>query len=299
MDVKIFGIDLYVEPIAFSLFGSWTVYWYGIIIAAGFTVAVVYALFNYKRFNLDVDRMIDVVLVTTPLAILGARLYYMIFYYGRFGIKEFFGIGNAQGFSGLAIYGGVIGAALVGFIMCKIRKVNILDMSDIAAIGFMVAQGIGRWGNFMNQEAFGGPTGSSWWGMTSENVVENFIQNGYDPTALAHPCFLYESVWCIIGFFVLHLLSKNRKFSGQVALMYCVWYGFGRAIIESFRTDSLMIGQIRVSMLVSLIICIGAAALMLVLLKKKTNINEEYTPMFEDSEDVDGDFLEDEAHENN
>ncbi len=299
MDVKIFGIDLYVEPVAFSLFGSWTVYWYGIIIAAGFTVAVVYALLNYKRFNLDVDRMIDVVLVTTPLAILGARLYYMIFYYGKFSIKEFFGIGNAQGFSGLAIYGGVIGAALVGFVMCKIRKVNILDMLDIAAIGFMVAQGIGRWGNFMNQEAFGGPTGSSWWGMTSENVVENFIQNGYDPTALAHPCFLYESVWCIIGFFVLHLLSKNRKFSGQVALMYCVWYGFGRAIIESFRTDSLMIGQIRVSMLLSLIICIGAAALMLVLLKKKTRVKEEYIPMFKDNEDAYGDFVEDEADENN
>ena len=192
------------SKIAFSLFGSWTVYWYGIIIAAGFTVAVVYALFNYKRFNLDVDRMIDVVLVTTPLAILGARLYYMIFYYGRFGIKEFFGIGNAQGFSGLAIYGGVIGAALVGFIMCKIRKVNILDMLDIAAIGFMVAQGIGRWGNFMNGEAFGSET-DIFCRMGVSNVLTGYMMK------YVHPTFLYESLWNLVGFLIINILYKKKK----------------------------------------------------------------------------------------
>lgn len=286
MDVKIFGLDLYLEPVAFSIFGKWTVYWYGIIIAAGFTLAVIYGLVNAKRFNIDVDRMIDVVLVTTPLAILSARLYYMIFYYKSFTFKEFFGIGTSQGFSGLAIYGGVIGAAVVGFVMCKLRKVDVFDMFDLAALGFIVAQGIGRWGNFINQEAFGGPTGSSWWGMTSQNVMMDFMSKGYNPMELAHPCFLYESVWCIIGFFVLHKISKNRKFSGQIALLYCVWYGFGRAIIECFRTDSLMIGPFRVSFLVSIFASITAAVILIITLKRNNKAQEVYVPIVADEESL-------------
>lgn len=286
MDVRIFGIDLYLEPVAFSLFGKWTVYWYGIIIAAGFAVAVIYGFFNAKRFNIDVDRMIDVVLVTTPLAILCARLYYMVFYYGKFTFKEFFGIGSSQGFSGLAIYGGVIGAAVFGSLMCKIRKIKVFDMLDLASIGFIVAQGIGRWGNFMNQEAFGGPTGSDWWGMTSPNVISNFIANDISPTELAHPCFLYESVWCIAGFFLLHFISQKRKFSGQVALIYCVWYGFGRAIIECLRTDSLMIGPFKVSFLVSITASISAAIILIVTLRKNGKEQEEYIPVFADNEEM-------------
>ncbi len=284
MDVTIFGIDLKVDPVAFTIGDAWTVYWYGIIIAVGFALAIVYGLRNAKRLGINVDKMIDVVLVTTPLAILCARLYYMIFFEKTFGFKEFFGIGTGAGFSGLAIYGGVIGAAVVGFIMCKIKKVNFLDMFDLAAIGFLIGQGIGRWGNFINQEAFGGPTGSSFWGMTSKNVERAFASLGYDPSALAHPCFLYESIWCLIGVLVLHLVSKKRKFSGQIAVLYCVWYGFGRAIIELLRTDSLMIGPFKVSFLVSITACIAGAVYLYIRLRRPKE-EAAYVPVFAEQED--------------
>jgi len=283
-NVTIFGIHLRLKPVAFSLpIGSgWDIYWYGIIIAFGFMLALIYAYKNAKRFNLDVDRATDVVLVTTPVAILCARAYYLIFD----GVKlesfsDFFGFGGS-GFAGLAIYGGVIGAFLCGGIMCLIKKVKILDMFDITALGFLIGQGIGRWGNFINQEAFGGPTGSKWWGMTSEAVVSDFISKGYDETALAHPCFLYESIWCLVGFVVIHKLSKNRKFSGQVLLMYGTWYGFGRSIIEVLRTDSLMIGNIKVSCLLSVLVCISCATTLYIIGKKiKENNVCDYQSVFE------------------
>lgn len=271
-NVTIFGIHLKLNPIAFTLpigKNGWDIYWYGIIIATGFLLAIIYAYKNAKRFDINLDRMLDVILVTTPVAILCARAYYLIFDGEKLsGIGEFFGVGSPNGFTGLAIYGGVIGAFGCGLLMCKLRKINVLDMFDLASIGFLIGQGIGRWGNFMNQEAFGGPTGSSFFGMTSENVVKDFAEKGYDPTALAHPCFLYESIWCIAGFFVLNYFSKKRKFSGEIILIYCVWYGFGRGFIELLRTDSLMIGPFKVSCLLSFAICIAAAAV-LVLMRKK------------------------------
>ena len=286
MEVTIFGLHLKVNQILFTInIGKfhWDVYWYGFLIAIGFVLALVYALRNYKRFGIDMDRMIDVVLVTVPLAILCARAYYLIFdeYKGNL-FKDFFNFGDGQGFSGLAIYGGVIGAFSIGALMCKLRKVNILDMFDLTAIGFLIGQAIGRWGNFVNQEAFGIPTGSDFWGMTSENVINDFIEKGYDPTALAHPCFLYESIWCVIGFFVLHHFSKNRKFKGQIALMYCVWYGLGRAVIEGLRTDSLPLGAFRVSQLLSLLLVIVATILLVVFTKrvKEKEKEQEYVATF-------------------
>jgi len=292
MEVEIFGINLFLDPVAFTIkIGSfnWDIYWYGIIIAVGFLLALIYALTNNKRFGINTDRMLDVVLVTVPIAILCARAYYVIFDGEKLeSIGDFFGFGDGQGFSGLAIYGGVIGAFLTGGIMCKLRKVDIFDMFDLTAIGFLIGQGIGRWGNFVNQEAFGGPTGSSWWGMTSENVAYDFSINGFDPKALAHPCFLYESIWCIIGFFLLHYFSKKRKFSGQIALMYCVWYGFGRGFIELLRTDSLMIGNIKVSSLLSFTLVIAASALLFYFWKKAkaTELEPNYTEIFEGNEEI-------------
>ncbi len=287
-NVTIFGIDMVVDPIAFKLpigESGWTVYWYGIIIAIGFILAVIYGYWRAPKMGINVDRMLDVVLVATPCAILGARGYYVLFdpNGGIDSFAEFFGFGGS-GISGLAIYGGVIGAVVSGFIMAKIRKVNILDLLDLAAIAFLIGQGIGRWGNFFNQEAFGGPTGSSWWGMTSENVVSEFRIEGFDPTALAHPCFLYESVWCIGGAVLLHFISQKRRFSGETALMYCVWYGFGRTIIETMRTDSLMIGNAKVSFLLSLFICIGALIILFVIYKKKriAVTDTSYESMFKD-----------------
>jgi len=284
-NVTIFGLKFNIKPVAFTLpfGGGWDIYWYGIIIATGFLLAIIYAWKNAERFNLDIDRLIDVVLVSTPVAILCARSYYLIFDGEKLsGISEFFGM-DGSGFSGLAIYGGVIGAAVSAIIMCKVRKVNVLDALDISALGFLIGQGIGRWGNFFNQEAFGSATGSDFWGMTSENVASE-LGTG----KLAHPCFLYESIWCIAGLFLLHKLSKNRKFSGQIVLGYGVWYGFGRTIIEGLRTDSLYIGPFRVSQMLSLLLCITSVVVYTLIIKrrKESEKDTEYVPIFGDLDDI-------------
>lgn len=276
-DVSIFGIDITLNPIAFTIpIGEgWDVYWYGVIIAIGFLLALIYAYTNYKRFNLDLDRMLDVVLVTVPVAILCARAYYVIFD----GVKlesfgDFFGLGKSSGFQGLAIYGGVIGAFVTGYLMCKLRKVKFTDMFDIASLGFLIGQGIGRWGNFVNQEAYGAFTGSSWWGMQSDVTI---LEMG---PGLVHPCFLYESIWCFIGFALIHILSKKRKFSGEVFLMYLAWYGFGRAIIETLRTDSLMVGPFKVSFVLALLLCAVSITLIIVIRKKLNQNDGVYESVF-------------------
>ena len=278
-DVTIFGIDINLNPVAFTLpiGDGWKVYWYGILIALGFLGALIYAYTNYKRFNLDMDRAIDVVLVTLPVAILCARAYYVIFDGEKLeSFADFFGLGNGQGFAGLGIYGGVIGAFVTGFIMCKIRKVKFTDMFDIAAIGFLIGQGIGRWGNFVNQEAYGAFTGSSWWGMQSDITI---MEMGH---GMVHPCFLYESIWCLTGFVVIHFLSKKRKFSGEVFLMYLAWYGFGRAIIETLRTDSLMIGPFKVSLLLGILLCAASITLIVVIRKKLKEKDTVYENVFDE-----------------
>ena len=275
-DVTIFGIHLTIRPIAFHI-GSWPIYWYGIIIALGFMLAIIYGMKNSERFNVNTDKMLDVVIVTTPVSILCARLYYVIFDGVKLNsIGEFFGFGT--GFSGIAIYGAVIGAFTCGAIMCKIKRIKIFDMFDLAATAFLIGQGIGRWGNFMNQEAYGTFTGSNWWGMQSNRTIAEMGEG------LVHPCFLYESIWCLAGFFVLNYFSKNRKFSGQITLLYCVWYGFERSIVENLRTDSLMLGNIRVSVLVSVVICLAAAVTLVVINKKqKTAIADNtYVEVFPD-----------------
>lgn len=281
MQVTIFGMHFNIEPKAFSI-GGFSVYWYGIIIGCGFLLAVIYAMKNAERYGLNKDRMLDVVLVVTPISILCARAYFCIFPYEDGtrinSFKEFFGIGSNEGFRGLAIYGAVIGAFVSGYFMCKLRKVKVLDMFDIAATGFLIGQSVGRWGNFFNQEAFGSPTGSNWFGMMSKETGNVFV----------HPCFLYESIWCLIGFFILNHFSKKRKFSGEIFLMYGIWYGFGRFFIESLRTDSLMIGKIKVSMLVSALIFIVCLVLLIVL-RKKTIVKqteEVYSPLFKEQSDL-------------
>ena len=296
-DVTIFGLHLTLKPIAFTLpiGGGWDIYWYGIIIALGFTLAIIYGIKNAPRFNVNVDRMLDVAIVTTPVAILCARAYYVIFDGVKCNsISDFFGFGSSNGFSGIAIYGGVIGAFACGALMCKIRKIKILDMFDLASVDFLIGQGIGRWGNFVNQEAYGSFTGSSWWGMESTRTIAEMGEG------LVHPCFLYESVWCIIGFFVLNHLSKKRQFSGEIALCYCVWYGFERSIVENLRTDSLMIGNIRVSVLVSVIICISALVTLIVIRKKQKAViaDGDYTSMFESEEETAEESLEEKEETN-
>lgn len=290
-NVKLFGFDLTFDSVAFTLpiGDGWNIYWYGICIAVAFLVAVIYGFSRAKKFDINPDRLTDVVLVTAPLAILCARIYYIIFdsnpNHKIDSIGDFFGISDSSGVAGLAIYGAVIGAVVIGFLMCKLRKVNFLDAIDLAAICFLPAQAIGRWGNFFNQEAFGSATGSDWWGMTSENVVREFTKLGIEPAdSLAHPCFLYESVWCIIGFVLLHFLSKKRKFKGQLALSYGVWYGFGRMIIEGWRTDSLYLGPLKISQWLSgaLVLVCGITLIVMFTRLRTAKKNLTYESMFDD-----------------
>ncbi len=287
----IFGIPFDINPVAFTLpIGEgWDIYWYGIIIALAFLVVVIYAMVKARQYDLNTDKMLDVALVTTPVAILCARLYYVIFDGEKLkSISEFFGF-DGGGFSGLAIYGGVIGAFACGFLMCKISKVNVLDMFDIAAVCFLLAQGIGRWGNFFNQEVYGVFTGSNWWGMMSNRTVSEM------GTGLVHPLFLYEFVWCVAGFFLITHFAKQRKFKGQNTLLYGMWYGFGRGFLELLRPSfyTLTIGKMPVSSLLSFVLCITCSVIFVCILKKKNQKQEDYVPMF--TENAEETFIEEEV----
>lgn len=275
--VTIFGLTFNISPVAFQLpiFGGWSVYWYGIIIAAGVLSALIYGLKNGNRFGIHPDHIFDSFLVVLPCSILCARAYYIIFDPNRSSFSDYFNFKDGQGFSGLAIYGGVIGAVITIFIMQRIKKFNILAALDVTSVGFLIGQGIGRWGNFFNQEAYGTFTGSDWFGMTG-----NVIAREMGSADLVHPCFLYESLWCIVGAFVLHYFSKKRKFKGQIALMYGVWYGFERTFIELLRTDSLMLGPFRVSSLLSAVLCITCSVLLIIFLKKAKEKEQSYEPVF-------------------
>lgn len=282
-NVKLFGIELEFDSIAFTLpiGDGWDIYWYGICIALAFLGAVTYGFVRAKKFEINPDRLTDVVLVTAPLAILCARIYYIIFYPGELNISsigDFLGFSGSSGVAGLAIYGAVIGAAVIGLVMCLLRKVNVLDAFDLASISFLIGQAIGRWGNFFNQEAFGSETGSTFWGMMSEGTDGKMV----------HPCFLYESIWCILGFVLLHIISKHRKFKGQIALCYGIWYGFGRMIIEGLRTDSLYLGPLRVSQWLSGALVIVCTVLLIVFMTRLKNakIATTYESMFDDIEDT-------------
>ena len=275
--ITLFGMEFSVNPVAFSFFGLWDVYWYGIIITVGVMLAFLYGMKNGDRFGIKPDHIFNSFLVVLPVSILAARSYYIIFD-PDMTFADFFG-GGGHGFSGLAIYGGVIGAAITIFIMQRILKFNVLAALDVTSVGFLIGQGIGRWGNFVNQEAYGIATGSDWFGMTGNKIA---AQMGSD--ALVHPCFLYESIWCIIGFFVLHHFSKKRKYKGQIALMYGAWYGFERTFIELLRTDSLMLGNsgIRVSSLLSALLSIACVTVLIVMHKRQSAHKDDdtYLPVF-------------------
>lgn len=246
------GWKIPISPDLISI-GPVTIKWYGVIIAVGFLLAMIYALKRAKEFDLNPDRMIDVVLVSALFAFVGARLYYVVFSEDR---AQFFSdpITILQVWNGgLAIYGGVIFAFLTALWMCRVRKVNTLAMFDIASLGFLIGQSIGRWGNFVNQEAFGGNTNLPW-AMTGDIIKQGVVGGGYDPDLPVHPTFLYESLWCLVGLVLLHVVSKKAyRFKGQIFAMYIGWYGLGRFWIEGLRTDSLLIGVsgIRVSQVVA------------------------------------------------
>lgn len=253
-----------------------TIRWYGVIIALGFALAALLGGRIAYTWKMDLGKMIDVLIYGTLGGVIGARLYYVAFKWSWYSAHpaDIFKIWEG----GLAIYGGIIGGVLAAFITAKIEKLNFLNLLDCVGISLLVGQGIGRWGNFANQEAFGVNTNGSY-GMMSRKVSDYILANqaslpGVDPTKPVHPTFFYEFVWCMLGVLVLWLVTRKwRKFSGQTALCYGVWYGTGRAVIEGLRTDSLYIGDsgIRVSQLVSIIavvICAATLVVMLVLRSK-------------------------------
>lgn len=272
------GFSLDVPSIAaqFDLFGhEITIKWYGVIIAFGFFLAVLWGGHLAYKWKMSIDKMLDVLIFGTIFGILGARLYYVVFEWDYFSLHpgDIFKIWEG----GLAIYGGIIGGVIAAIIVCKVDKLNFFNLADMAGMSLLIGQGIGRWGNFMNQEAFGCNTDMPW-GMISDKTTayllshEAEIEAGgvmVDPYAPVHPTFFYESMWCLLGFFVLWLIcTKFRKFSGQIALCYGIWYGLERTVVEGLRTDSLYITgtNIRVSQLLSAVLVVVCAAILIYML---------------------------------
>lgn len=257
----------------FEVFGV-PIYWYGVLIAVGIVLACVYAFHRMEKdFGLSKDRAFDVIFAATIGGFIGARIYFCVFTSldPTSGKKyDFVTTFTEIRDGGIAIYGGIIAAVLVGFLFCKLRKVHFTTMLDVAALGFLIGQAIGRWGNFVNQEAYGADCAADWpFAMKGSLITSQGI------TGVVHPCFLYESVWCLLGFIFLHIYSKKlRTFDGEVFLLYVAWYGLERFFVEGLRTDSLMAGDFRISQIVAAVSCI-AALIVFVIFKiytKKKNI---------------------------
>ena len=247
------SLGINIDPVREITLGPLSIHLYGVMIALGLTLAVIYGSRRSREFGLTEDHILDAVLWVTPFAVVCARAYYCIFQW-----KEMYAANPISVLyiwnGGLAIYGGVIGAVLGVIVFCKIKKLKIATLLDMVLIGFLIGQSLGRWGNFFNREAFGAETDSFFrMGLTH-------MKTGV--TTYFHPTFLYESVWNAAGFLLLHFASKKRKYDGQVALMYGAWYGLGRCIIEGLRVDSLWWGPFRVSQLLAGISCIAAVGVL-------------------------------------
>ncbi|NBG88512.1 prolipoprotein diacylglyceryl transferase [Isachenkonia alkalipeptolytica] len=242
------------NQIAFTIFGV-DVAWYGIIISFGMILGVVVASIRANRAGLHSDTIVDMSIVAIPLAIIGARVYYFVFTYN----PEIHSLLDVFSFrsGGLAIHGGLIGGVLGGYLFTKYKNIYFWKLADIVAPSIILGQAIGRWGNYVNQEAHGGPTDLPW-------AIE---VNG----EMVHPTFLYESLWNIGVFVFLLVYSKKKKVTGEVFLLYIALYSLGRIFIEGLRTDSLMLGQFRVAQLISVALILAAFGIRHILIRKKTH----------------------------
>lgn len=247
------ALGIEVDPPRTLCLGPFCIHFYGLIIAVGLILAVLYASRRCKEFGMKEDDLMDGVLWITPFAIICARIYYVVFSWADYAENPISVLYIWEG--GLAIYGAVLGAIVGVIVFCRIKKVSLPMLLDLVLLGFLIGQFIGRWGNFFNREAFGAPT-------------EGFTRMGLFNTVTGsweyyHPTFLYESVWNLVGFCLLHFASKHRKYDGQIALGYAAWYGLGRAIIEGLRMDSLYWGNVRVSQLLAAISCVAAVGVLI------------------------------------
>ena len=231
------------DPVAFTIFGA-EIRWYGILIAIAFMVAILIASRRAPKFGIEGDTVLDFALWLMPLSIIGARLYYVIFSWDQYAgdIRSILDIRSG----GLAIHGGIIAGVITAIIFCKVKKVSFLDMADLIFPEVALGQAIGRWGNFFNSEAHGGPTNLPW-------AIE---VNG----EMVHPTFLYESIWCLLIFVFLIWLSDRRRFKGQIVCLYGMLYSAERFLVEGLRTDSLMIGQLKQAQVISAAIFLASLA---------------------------------------
>ncbi|MDF2838744.1 MAG: Prolipoprotein diacylglyceryl transferase, partial [Evtepia sp.] len=231
------GLQLHVDPVAFTILGR-DIYWYGIIIAVGFLLAVLFCMHYAEEFGIKTDDFLDMLIFATPGAIIGARLYYVVFYLDLFrnadGSLNFAKMLRIHD-GGMAVYGSILAAVLVAWIVMRVKKVPFLAMADLGALGLLIGQCVGRWGNFVNVEAFGGGTTLPW-RMGIVQRIDGVLQH-----TEVHPTFLYESIWNLLGFLLLLFLLRKglRRFDGMLFFTYIAWYGFGRGLIEGLRTDSL------------------------------------------------------------
>ena len=279
LPVTFAGIDKVFEVTNYIDLGFTTIRWYGAIIAFGFTLAVLFGGRTAYVWKINLDKMIDVLLYGTVSAIIGARLYYVAFAWDDYknNLLDIFKIWEG----GLAIYGGIIAGGITVLCVCYFKKINFFAFADCVSPGVLLAQGIGRWGNFMNGEAYGVQTDSFIrMGLQNGNVNSDIADGiitgvNYGEMAYVHPTFLYESLWNLLGVLLVYLYAKfiHKKYDGQLFLMIFGWYGFGRMFIEGLRTDSLYIGPaewgIRVSQVLGGAIFVVAAALLVYFIFKK------------------------------
>lgn len=256
------GLDFSINRTAFSV-GNINIYWYGIIIALGMILALIYAIREFKRCDLDQDDLMNMFLLCFPVALIFARAYYVIFSFDQYrdNLLSIFDTRNG----GIAVYGSLIGAMLVIFIYCYKKKINVGAVLDVLAVGFLIGQAIGRWGNFVNGEAFGSFTNLPW--------AMTIASNGVTYANSVHPTFLYESLWDAVGVVILLILRKRKSFNGEVFCAYILWYGIGRFWIEGLRIDSLFWGPLRISQVVALIsVLLGTAFIAAGRIMKRKNI---------------------------
>lgn len=280
------GFEINLNPVLLSITDNFGIHWYGVIIAVGFLLAVYWGCRQCSRFGFTQDDVFDILIVTVPSAIIGARLYYVIFEFESYYVPGDIGATLVRIVriwdGGLAIYGGLIAAVLAGYIVCRVKKLGFLAVADVASVGFLIGQSVGRWGNFVNVEAFGGVTDVAW-RMAGPNVANYLKRTGQvdeiiyeqilEGTLGVHPTFFYESMWNLIGIILLvFVVKKHRKFDGQMFFSYMAWYGLGRFWIEGLRTDSLYIPGtvLRVSQVIAILSAVvGIMFILYYLLIKK------------------------------
>lgn len=255
------GIKAALNPIAFQA-GPFTIHWYGVIIASGVVLALLLAVCEGKREGISEDDFYDYLLWALPIAIICARIYYVVFQWSYYSQHPSEIIAIWDG--GIAIYGAILGGFIVLLVFCHYRHLSSWLMMDIIAPTLIMAQGIGRWGNFMNQEAFGDITTRAH--LMAQHIPNWIINQMYIGGHYRIPTFLYESLWDLTGFALLMLLRHRKHLfrRGEIFLTYVMWYAFGRFFIEGMRTDSLMLGNIRISQLLSVVFFVSALVILII-----------------------------------